>query len=302
MPVLHDIDPVALHLPVWPHAIHWYGLMYLLAFATAWWLGTRRIVAGRLPGVDAQGFGDLLFYGMLGVILGGRLGYVLFYAFDQFLADPLFALKINQGGMSFHGGLLGVMVAVAWWSRRHRLHVFDTMDFVAPWVPPGLGFGRIGNYIGGELWGKETLADWGVIFPRALPPQYADLPIEQLRELHASGALDAFARHPSQLYQAALEGLAMFAILWWYSRKPRPRYAVSGLFALLYGVFRIAVEFVRMPDADIGYLYGTEWITRGMVLSLPLVAVGLALLWLSRRSPTVQPVPVVAAPAAQEAA
>jgi phosphatidylglycerol:prolipoprotein diacylglycerol transferase len=297
MPVLHDIDPVALHLPVWPHAIHWYGLMYLLAFATAWWLGSRRAAAGRLPGVNEQAFGDLLFWGMLGVILGGRLGYVFFYAFDEFLADPLFALKINQGGMSFHGGLLGVMAAVAWWSRQVKLHVFDTLDFVAPLVPAGLGFGRIGNYIGGELWGKTTDAGWGVIFPRALPEDMARMPMERLRELHASGALDPFARHPSQLYQAALEGLAMFAILFWYSRKPRPRYALSGLFALLYGVFRIAVEFVRVPDEGIGYLYGTEWITRGMVLSLPLVAVGLGLLWLSRRAPTLQPEPV-AAPAA----
>jgi phosphatidylglycerol:prolipoprotein diacylglycerol transferase len=297
MPLLHDIDPVALHLPVWPHGIHWYGIMYLLAFLTAWALGRSRIRAGRLPGVDEQGFGDLLFYGMLGVVLGGRLGYVLFYALDDFLANPVFLLKINEGGMSFHGGLLGVMAAAAWWSWKKGLHFFDTMDFVAPWVPPGLGFGRIGNYIGGELWGKLTGGDWGVIFPRALPPEYAALPMDKLRELHASGALDRFARHPSQLYQAALEGAAMFAILWFVSRKPRPRYVVSGLFALLYGVFRIAVEFVRMPDAQIGYLLGTQWVTRGMLLSLPLVALGLVLLWLSRSAPTLQPVvPAAASP------
>jgi phosphatidylglycerol:prolipoprotein diacylglycerol transferase len=302
MTLLHDIDPVAVHLPFWPHGIHWYGLMYLLAFATAWWLGTRRAAAGRLPGVDADAFGDLLFYGMLGVVVGGRVGYVLFYAFDQLLADPLFALRINEGGMSFHGGLLGVMAAVAWWSWRHRLHVFDTMDFVAPLVPPGLGLGRLGNYIGGELWGKTTDGTWGVVFPSGLPPEYAQLPMETLRQLHAGGQLDRYARHPSQLYQFALEGVAMFAILWWVSRKPRPRYAVSGLFALLYGVFRIAVEFVRVPDAQIHYQFGTDWITRGMVLSLPLVVVGLALLALSRRAPTVQPAPVVATPVAPEAA
>jgi phosphatidylglycerol:prolipoprotein diacylglycerol transferase len=291
MTLLQDIDPIALHLPFWPHAIHWYGIMYLLGFLVAWRLGTRRAAAGRLPGVGPQEWSDLLFYGMLGVVLGGRLGYVLFYGMDAFLADPVYLLRINEGGMSFHGGLLGVMAAVAWWSWKHGLHVFDTMDFVAPLVPPGLGFGRLGNYIGGELWGKQTGGDWGVVFPRALPQPYADLPLDQLRSLHATGALDAFARHPSQLYQAALEGLAMFAILFWYSRKPRPRYAVSGWFAILYGCFRVAVEFVRMPDEGIGYQFGTTWITRGMVLSLPLVVIGLTLLWLSRRAPTVQPVP-----------
>ncbi|MGH8028924.1 MAG: prolipoprotein diacylglyceryl transferase [Arenimonas sp.] len=293
MTVLHDINPVALHLPVWPHEIHWYGVMYLLAFAVFWWLGTRRILAGRLPGVGAEGFSDLMFYGMLGVILGGRIGYVLFYAFSDFLADPLFLIRINEGGMSFHGGMLGVMTAVAWWSRKHKLHVFDTMDFVAPLVPPGLGFGRIGNYIGGELWGKPTGEGWGVVFPRALPDDMARMPIEKLRELHAQGVLDPFARHPSQLYQAALEGLAMFAILYWVSRKPRPRYAMSGWFAILYGGFRIAVEFVRVPDAQIGYRFGTDWITQGMLLSLPMIGIGLVLLWMSHTAPTLQPAPVM---------
>ena len=284
MTILHDIDPIAIPLPFWPHGIHWYGLMYLLSFGLAWWLGTRRVRAGRLPGVDENAFGDLLFYGMLGVVLGGRLGYVAFYAFDEFLANPLFALRINEGGMSFHGGLIGVMVAAAWWSRSRRLHVFDTLDFVAPLVPAGLGLGRIGNYIGGELWGKLTGANWGVIFPRSDLGPYTGLPMEQLHRLQASGALDAYARHPSQLYQAALEGLLMFVILFFYSRKPRPRFAVSGLFALLYGLFRLLVEFVRVPDENIGYL-GFGWLTMGQLLSLPLAAVGLFLLWLSRRSP-----------------
>ncbi len=293
MTVLHDIDPVALPLPFWPHGIHWYGIMYLVGFAFAWWLGRRRVRAGRLPGVNEDGFGDLLFYGMLGVVLGGRIGYVLFYAFDALLADPLMLFKINEGGMSFHGGLLGVMVAATYWSWRRRLHLFDTMDFAAPLVPAGLGFGRLGNYIGGELWGKPTGGDWGVVFPGSLPADMARLPIERLRELHASGALDPFARHPSQLYQAALEGLAMLTVLVWYSRKPRPRYAVSGLFALLYGVFRFAVEFVREPDAHLGYL-AFGWLTMGQVLSLPLVAVGLFLLALSRRAPTLQPAPPAA--------
>ncbi|MBB5016498.1 prolipoprotein diacylglyceryl transferase [Rehaibacterium terrae] len=285
---LHDIDPIAIPLPFWPHGIHWYGLMYVAGFLVAWWLGTRRVNAGRLPGVDANGWGDLMFYAMLGVILGGRLGYVLFYGFGDFLRDPLMLLRIHEGGMSFHGGLLGVMAAVAWWSWRRRLHVFDTLDFVAPLVPPGLGFGRLGNFIGGELWGKPTGGQGGVVFPDALPPELARLDLPTLRELHQAGALEEFARYPSQLYQAGLEGLAMFVVLYWFSRKPRPRYAVSGLFALLYGVFRFAVEFVREPDAHIGYL-AWGWLTMGQVLSLPLVAVGIVLLGMSRRAPTLRP-------------
>ena len=285
---LHQIDPIAFHLG--PLQVHWYGIMYLLGFATAWWLGRRRIRAGRLPGVDDQGFGDLLFYGMLGVVLGGRIGYVLFYAFGDFLANPLMLFKVWEGGMSFHGGLLGVAAAVFWWARKRRLHVFDVIDFVAPLVPPGLGFGRLGNYIGGELWGKYTQAGWGVIFPRA-ESTLAGMPPAQLQAQYASGALDALARHPSQLYQAALEGLVMFCVLWWYSRKPRPRYAVAGLFALMYGCFRFLVEFVRVPDAQLGeagYL-AFGWLTMGQVLSTPLILVGLYWLWLSRRSPTLPP-------------
>jgi phosphatidylglycerol:prolipoprotein diacylglycerol transferase len=285
---LHQIDPIAFHLG--PLQVHWYGIMYLLGFATAWWLGRRRIRAGRLPGVDDQGFGDLLFYGMLGVVLGGRIGYVLFYAFGDFLANPLMLFKVWEGGMSFHGGLLGVAAAVFWWARKRRLHVFDVIDFVAPLVPPGLGFGRLGNYIGGELWGKYTQAGWGVIFPRA-ESTLAGMPPAQLQAQYASGALDALARHPSQLYQAALEGLVMFCVLWWYSRKPRPRYAVAGLFALMYGCFRFLVEFVRVPDAQLGeagYL-AFGWLTMGQVLSTPLILLGLYWLWLSRRSPTLQP-------------
>ena len=285
MTFLHDIDPIALSLPFWPHGIHWYGLMYLLGFGVAWWLGTRRVRAGRLPNVDENSFGDLLFYAMLGVVLGGRVGYVFFYAFKDFLADPLFLLRINEGGMSFHGGLMGVMLAVAWWSRSRRLHVFDTMDFVAPLVPAGLGFGRLGNYIGGELWGKPTGGNWGVVFPHSDLGEYSGLPIEQLRSLHASGVLDVYARHPSQLYQATLEGLVMFVVLVWYSRRPRGRYAVSGLFALMYGVFRFAVEFVREPDSQIGYL-AFGWLTMGQLLSLPLVLLGVVFLWWSRRAPT----------------
>lgn len=285
---LHQIDPIA--FGAGPLQVHWYGIMYLLGFAAAWWLGRRRIRAGRLPGVDEQGFGDLLFYGMLGVVLGGRIGYVLFYAFGDFLANPLMLLKVWEGGMSFHGGLLGVIVAMWLWARRRGLHFFDVADFIAPLVPPGLGFGRLGNFVGGELWGKYTQAGWGVVFPRA--EQVLDgLPPQQLQAQYATGALDVFARHPSQLYQALLEGLVMFVVLWWYSSRPRPRYAVAGLFAILYGAFRFCVEFVRVPDAQIGEhgYVAFGWLTMGQVLSLPLLAIGLYWLWRSRSAPTLQP-------------
>ncbi len=288
MPYVHAIDPVALPLPFWPHAVHWYGVAYLLAFFAAWWLGRRRLRAGHLPGVSEQGFGDLMFYGMLGVVLGGRLGYVLFYSFGDLLRDPLLLLRIKEGGMSFHGGLLGVMAAVLWWSRAQRKHVFDTLDFVAPLVPIGLGFGRIGNWIGGELWGRTTDVPWAVVFPASLPAPYSAMDFEALRAAAASGALDGLGRHPSQLYQAGLEGLVMAAVLLWFSRAPRRRYAVSGLFALLYGVFRFFVEFFREPDAHLGYL-AWDWLTMGQLLSLPLVGVGLLLLWLSRRAPQQRP-------------
>jgi phosphatidylglycerol:prolipoprotein diacylglycerol transferase len=238
--------------------------------------------------VSETAYSDLLFYGMLGVVLGGRIGYIVFYGFEQVLHDPLSALRVWEGGMSFHGGLLGVLAAGLWWSRRQGLHFFDTVDFVAPLIPAGLGLGRLGNYIGGELWGHTTQVSWAVIFPKSLPAPFDRLDASALRAAHESGALDAFARHPSQLYQAVLEGVAMFALLWWYSARPRPRYAVSGLFAILYGVFRFAVEFVREPDAHLGYL-AFGWLTMGQLLSLPLIAVGLWLMWRSRRAPVLVP-------------
>ncbi len=294
-PWLHRIDPIAVQFPEFSvfgmsfhPAVHWYGLMYALGFAAAWWLGHLRIRQGRLPGVGEAAFGDLLFYGMLGVILGGRLGYILFYDLPTYLSDPLQVFRIWEGGMSFHGGLLGVCLATWWWARQHRLHVFDVIDFVAPRVPPGLGFGRLGNFINAELWGKYTDAAWGVIFPAAEAP-LARLPAAELQAQYASGALDRYARHPSPLYQALLEGVVMFAVLWWYSSRPRPRYAVAGMFALLYGLFRFLVEFVRVPDAQLGYL-AFGWLTMGQVLSLPLIALGITWLWMSRRAPTLRPV------------
>ncbi|HEY0333809.1 MAG TPA: prolipoprotein diacylglyceryl transferase [Stenotrophomonas sp.] len=286
---LHHIDPIAFSLG--PVQVHWYGLMYLAGFLAAWWLGRQRIRAGRLPGVGMEGFSDLLFYAMLGVVIGGRVGYMLFYSFDALLANPLILFKVWEGGMSFHGGLLGVVAGCLWWVRRQRLHFFDVMDFVSPLVPLGLGFGRLGNYIGGELWGKYTDAHWGVVFPHA-EASLQGLAWDQIQAQYATGALDRLARHPSQLYEALLEGVVMFVVLWFYSARPRARYAVSGLFALLYGGFRFLVEFVRMPDNGLYVAFG--WLTRGQILSLPLIALGLWWLWLSRSAPVLQPAPALA--------
>ncbi|HET6546114.1 MAG TPA: prolipoprotein diacylglyceryl transferase [Rhodanobacteraceae bacterium] len=274
-----DIDPIA--FSIGPVAVHWYGIMYLIGFGAAWWLGERRRGAGRLP-ISREQFSDLAFYGMLGVIVGGRVGYMLFYDTPELIHHPLSLFRIWEGGMSFHGGLLGVLGAGWLWSWRNRIHFFDTIDFVAPLVPIGLGLGRLGNFIGGELWGRHTDLPWGMIFPRAL--ESLGRTREQLHAMYLAGQLDGEARHPSQLYEVLLEGVVLFVVLWLYSRKPRPRYAVSGLFALLYGVFRFAVEFVREPDLQLGFI-AFHWLTMGQLLSLPLILIGVVLLALSRRQP-----------------
>jgi phosphatidylglycerol:prolipoprotein diacylglycerol transferase len=277
MPYVHDIDPIVLSLG--PLAIHWYGIMYLCGLGAAWWIGRSRVRAGRF-GISEQQFSDLIFEGMLGVILGGRIGYMLVYGRDELAADPLSLFRVWEGGMSFHGGLVGVMVALAWWSRRHRHHPFDTIDFIAPLVPLGLGFGRIGNWIGGELWGRHTDVPWGVIFPKAL--ERLDLSIDQIKAQVAQGLLDHEMRHPSQLYQAFLEGVVLGGVMLWFSRRPRPRYAASGLFALVYGLGRFVVEFAREPDAHMGYI-AFGWMTTGQVLSLPLIAIGVIFLTIAFR-------------------
>ncbi|WP_343883125.1 prolipoprotein diacylglyceryl transferase [Rhodanobacter caeni] len=264
-PYVVDFDPVAFQLG--PVQVHWYGLMYLLGFFFVAVLGEYRRRHGRLP-VTREALGDLFFYGMMGVIVGGRVWYMLFYyegGIGWIWRDPLALFKVWDGGMSFHGGLLGVLAAGWWWSRRQALHFFDTIDFVAPLVPIGLGLGRLGNFINGELWGKPGDVPWAMIFPQAP---------------------DRLPRHPSQLYEMLLEGVVMFVVLWLVSLKPRPRYLVSGLFALLYGSFRFAVEFVRVPDPQLGYLFGTSWVTMGQMQSLPLIAIGVVLIAMSRRAPT----------------
>ena len=278
-----DFDPIA--FSVGPLAVHWYGIMYLIAFGAFWMLGERRRRQGRLP-VGPTAFSDLAFYGMIGVIAGGRLGYMLFYGTADLIANPLSLFRIWEGGMSFHGGLIGVFVEMWLWSRKNGLHFFDVMDFVAPLVPIGLGVGRFGNFIGGELWGRHTDVAWGMIFPRAI--NTAGHTIEQLKAMAAAGLLDNEVRHPSQLYQMFLEGFVLFGVLYAVSMKPRPRYLVSGLFALLYGMFRFLVEFVREPDAQLGYL-AWGWLTMGQLLSLPLIVLGLVWIAMSRRAPTLAP-------------
>ena len=244
------IDPVALSLG--PLQIRWYGLMYLFGFAAGWALGRYRAGRAGFERWSAQQVDDLVFYIALGIILGGRLGSVLFYNSGRLAEDPLMVLRIWEGGMSFHGGLIGVLVAMALFARKHGYTFFQTTDFIAPLVPPGLLFGRIGNFINGELWGRPTELPWGMVF-RTAP--------------------DGLPRHPSQLYEAALEGLLLFIILWLYSAKPRPTMAVSGLFLIGYGAFRSLVELVREPDAHLGFIAG-GWLTMGQLLSLPMIALG----------------------------
>jgi phosphatidylglycerol:prolipoprotein diacylglycerol transferase len=259
MIVYPDIDPVA--IAIGPVKVHWYGLMYVLGFIAGWWLARRR---AALPGSTWKpaDVDDLIFFAAVGVIAGGRLGWMLFYGFDNLRADPLAFIRVWEGGMSFHGGLIGVMIAVAWFARQRSRHVADVFDFTAPLPAIGLCAGRIGNFINGELWGKPTDLPWGML-------------------------VDGRVLHPSQLYEAALEGVLLFAVIWWFTARPRPRFAPSGLFLTLYAVLRMAVEFVRVPDADIGYL-AFGWLTMGQVLSLPVLAAGLWMLAFAytRREPS----------------
>jgi phosphatidylglycerol:prolipoprotein diacylglycerol transferase len=248
-----EIDPVALSLG--PLKIHWYGLTYLVGFAFAWWLAVRR--SSRAESVlNRSQVDDLIFFGALGVVLGGRIGYSLFYGWERLVEDPLWLLRVWQGGMSFHGGLIGVLLVMLWFSRSRSLDYIGLLDFVAPLVPIGLGMGRLGNFIGQELWGRAASVPWAIVFPKD--------PLQ-------------LPRHPSQLYQFALEGLLLFGVVFWFSHRPRPRFAVGGVFLIFYGMLRFFVEFFRQPDAHIGF-DALGWLTRGQVLSVPMMVVGLVIL------------------------
>ena len=257
-----QFNPVA--ISVGPLAIHWYGLMYLMAFLQFWWLGKHRILSHpqlARNGWTVQQLDDLLFYGVLGVILGGRLGQVLFYEPGYYFSDPARILAIWQGGMSFHGGFLGVLLAMAFCAHKWQRAWLDITDFIAPLVPLGLAAGRVGNFINGELWGRvaDPSLPWAMVFPR----------------------VDDLPRHPSQLYQAGLEGLLLFALLWIYSGKTRPRGAVSGAFLIGYGCFRFLAEYFRTPDEGIFGL--SEVISMGQWLSLPMILIGIAMVVLAYR-------------------
>ncbi|RLJ68364.1 prolipoprotein diacylglyceryl transferase [Sulfurisoma sediminicola] len=249
-----QFDPVAVSFG--PLAVRWYGLMYLAGFVAFLWLGRLRATSQPWHVMTAQDLDDLLFYGVLGVIVGGRLGQVLFYEPGYYLAHPLEILAVWKGGMSFHGGFLGVLAAMLLFARKRGSRFLAVTDFIAPLVPLGLGAGRIGNFINGELWGRIASPElpWAMIFPQ----------------------VDMQARHPSQLYQAGLEGLALFALLWWFSRRQRPVGQISGLFLVGYGVFRFAAEYFREPDAGI---FGLSYmVSMGQWLSLPMIVVGIALI------------------------
>ena len=251
-----EMDPILFEWGI--VKVRWYGLMYVIGFVIAWYLARRRAEQPAAIIKPAQ-VDDLIFYCMLGVLLGGRLGYVFVYGLDQFMANWRYIYRFDEGGMSFHGGLAGVMVAMWLFAKLRGIGMLAVWDFVAPLAPLGLFFGRIGNFINGELWGKPTDLPWGF--------KVGDQVL-----------------HPSMLYEAILEGLVLFAILWTFSAKPRPCGSVSGLFLLLYGLFRFLVEFVRVPDSQLGYLAG-GWVTMGQVLSLPMMILGGTMVYLAYRSP-----------------
>ena len=254
-----QFDPVAISFGSF--GIRWYGLMYLVGFVAGMLLGRMRAARDPWRQWAKREVDDVLFYVVIGIIIGGRLGYVLFYKPDYYLSHPLEIFAIWQGGMSFHGGFLGVLVAIVLFARKTGRPWLGVMDFIAPLVPPGIAAGRFGNFINAELWGRPTDVPWAMIFPN----------------------VDRIPRHPSQLYEFALEGVALFVLLWWFSRRPRPLGAVSALFLIGYGVARFAVEYTREPDAFLGVL--ALGFTMGQWLSLPMAVVGVAMLWWAYRRP-----------------
>ncbi|NYT65542.1 prolipoprotein diacylglyceryl transferase [Alcaligenaceae bacterium] len=243
-----EINPIALQIG--PIAIHWYGLMYLIGFALVWVLGRWRIKHGKTD-LSPQDLEDIIFYSVLGVIAGGRLGYVLLYKPAYYLTHPLEIFYVWEGGMAFHGGLLGVIVVLLLYARKRQKTLLEIGDFIAPLIPLGLAAGRLGNFINGELWGRATTLPWGMVFP------------------HTG---DGLARHPSQLYEMALEGFVLFALLWWFARKPRPVGQISAVFLIGYGAFRFLLEYTREPDYFLGLFAGG--LSMGQLLSLPMILAG----------------------------
>ncbi len=257
-----------------PLAIRWYGLAYLCAFGMCWWLG--KIRASRPgSGWDAQAVSDVVFYGAVGAVLGGRLGYVFFYGVEQFLRDPLWLLRIWDGGMSFHGGLLGALAALWWYGRRTSRSLLQVSDFVTPLVPLGLGFGRLGNFANTELPGRATDSVFGMIYPCAADAIRAINPL-------CTGQWETFARHPSPLYQAFTEGLVLFTVVWLVSMKPRRVGVVSGVFLGSYGGLRFFTEFFRLPDSHLGFI-AFDWLTMGQLLSLPMLVAGILMVFYANR-------------------
>ncbi|MFJ5436894.1 prolipoprotein diacylglyceryl transferase [Pectobacterium brasiliense] len=279
-----QFDPVI--FSIGPLALHWYGLMYLVGFVFAMWLAVRR---ANKPGSGwtKDEVENLLYMGFLGVFVGGRLGYVLFYAFPSFLENPLYLFKVWDGGMSFHGGLMGVICVMLWFAHRTKRHFFQVADFIAPLIPFGLGAGRLGNFINGELWGRVTTdTPWAMLFPGSRGEDMA-LTVSNPQWQAIFNQYGMLPRHPSQLYQMMLEGVALFIILNLFIRKSRPMGSVSGLFLIGYGMFRIITEFFRQPDAQLGLFGGL--FSMGQILSLPMVIAGiLMMVWAYRRQPAQQ--------------
>ncbi len=253
-----NFNPIAFEIG--PFTVAWYGIMYLLAFLMGWWLAKYR-AAKPGSGWQPDEIGDIVFYIVVGVIVGGKLGSALFYQTEQLLSDPLSALNPMRGGMSFHGGFIGVLVAFWLYGRTTKRSFFQVADFIAPAFPIGLGAGRLGNFINGELYGRVTDVPWGMVFPAGGPEP----------------------RHPNPIYQMIGEGVILFCLVWWFSSKPRPRMAVSGFFTLCYGIYRFLVEFVREPDAHLGFI-AMDWLTMGQLLSLPMIIIGAALLFFAYKN------------------
>lgn len=258
MIVLPYINPVA--FSIGPIQVHWYGLMYLFGFIGAWFMAHWRVKHYQLNWTAEQ-ISDLIFYAALGVIIGGRLGYMLFYNTQQMLQQPWSIVKIWEGGMSFHGGVIGVFIALLFFARKIKKPFWQVADFMAPLIPFGLGVGRIGNFINGELWGRVTDVPWAMVFPH----------------------VDLEPRHPSQLYEFGLEGIGLFVLTWWYASRPRPAGCVSAIFLIGYACCRLLIEFFREPDTQLGFL-AFNWLTMGQLLSIPMLFAGLLLWWMKRHA------------------